>query len=156
MGTSKSAAEFSARIVRLATVTQANQKVVVTNGALLAKEIILGEFAARGVSKDSRIAGAKWGVGFDVKGFNNPSALVRVRGPVQLVDSPTKPHTIRPRRGRRGGKKALAFNGVVKASAQHPGTKGKRAFPAAKTKARIAVPRVMGQRVIGGWRAALR
>lgn len=157
MGTSTSAAQFSRKITNLATVTQRMQKDVIDAGALTAKEIILAEAAVRGVTPASRIAGGRWGVRYDIKGFNNPSALVRVYGPFHLVDSPTRPHEIRPRRrGRRVGKRALAFNGVVRASAQHPGTRGKESFPAAKVKARVAVPIVMSRRLTGGWRKALR
>jgi hypothetical protein len=156
MGTSRNAAEFSRKIVSLATVTQAKQRETVMQGALVAKQIIVSEFGSRGLSPSSKIAGGKWGVGFDVKGFSNPSALVRVRGPVHLFDNPTKPHTIPGQRRRRTAKRLLLPDGGVRSSVQHPGTAGKKAFPAAKAKARIAVPRVMGQRVVGAWRNAIR
>ena len=55
--------------------------------------------------------GAKLGVGFDVKGDTNPTALVKARGPWQIIANPTRPHDISPRvRGRgkaRGGKRAI-------------------------------------------------
>ena len=156
MGTSTSAAQLSQKITKMATVTQRRQREVVNQGALTAKEIMLAEAASRGISPGSRIAGGKWGVGYDVKGFNNPTALVRYRGPFHLVDNPTKAHRIGPKRRRGRGKKAVAFNGIVRRSVQHPGTRGKKSFPAAKKKAERAVPIVMSRSVIGGWRSALR
>ena len=155
MGTSHSAAQFSRKITSLATVTQRRQRETVNKGALLAKQIIIAEAAARGISPTSRIAGGKWGVGYDIKGFNNPSALVRVRGPFHLVDNPTKPHTIPKARRRRTPKRLALPDGGVRTSVQHPGTKGKKSFPAAKNKARVLVPRAMGQSIISGWRSVL-
>jgi hypothetical protein len=158
MGTSTTPAQFAQKITNLATVTQRRQTMIVNEGALLAKTIILAEAAAKGVSPTSKIAGGKWGVRYDVRGFNNPSALVKVYGPFHLVDGPTKPHTIGPRtRGRRrSGKQAVSFNGTVRRTVQHPGTSGKRIWPVAKAKAGLAVPRIMGKSVISGWRQALR
>lgn len=156
MGTSRSAAEFSRKITKMATVTQTRQRETVNMGALTAKELMVAEAGSRGVTPGSKIAGGKWGVGYDVKGFNNPTALVRYRGPFHLVDNPTKPHRIGPKRRRGKGKQAVAFNGAVRRSVQHPGTPGKRSFPAAKTKALVAVPRVMSRSIISGWRSALK
>jgi hypothetical protein len=94
----------------------------------------------------------------NVKGFNNPAALVRIFGPFHLVDRPTKSHEIGPRKKgrRRSGKKAVSFNGIARATVQHPGTKGKGTFPDAKKKASVAVPRIMAKSVVSGWRDALR
>ena len=158
MGTSKSAAEFSQKIVKMGTLTQARAKATVDRGAFATKSIIVAEAASKGVTSASRIAGGKWGVGYDVKGFNNPTALVKIRGPFQLVERDTKPHTIGPRRrGRRSsGKKAVAFNGNVRRTVHHPGTHGKGIFAAAKKKAEATVPKIMAQSVIGGWRDALK
>lgn len=158
MGTSRSAAEFSRKITKLATATQKRQRLSVEAGALTAKEIMLAEAAAAGVSPGSRIAGGKWGVGYDVKGFSNPTAIIRYRGAFHLVDNPTRAHKIGPRRGRRGaGKRAVSLGpGRVYRSVQHPGTAGKKTFPAAKRKAQLAVPKVMARPIISGWREALR
>ncbi len=156
MATSTSAAQFAGRITKLATVTKTRQAAVVNQGALTAKLIILSEAQAKGVSPSSKIAGGKWGVGYDVRGFNNPTALVRIRGPFHLVDRPTKAHEIRPRRRRGSGKRAITIGDSVYAYAHHPGTRGKGIFRASKVKAAKAVPLVMSQRIIGGWRDALR
>lgn len=157
MGTSRNPAEFSRKITNLATVTQRSAKEAVAQGALTTKEIIIAEAASKGVSSTSKIAGGRWGVRYDIKGFNNPSALVRIWGPFHLVDSPTKAHKITPRRGRRrSGKQAVSFDSSAYASVQHPGTPGKQIWPAAKAKAHVAVPIVMSQRVVGAWRSAIR
>lgn len=180
MGTTTSPAAFSRKITKMATVTKARQKAVVTQGALTAKEIIIAEAAARGVSPGSKIAGGKWGVRYDVKGFNNPAALVRITGPFHLVEGDTKPHRIFRKVRRVKGKGSTRINkqnalnlvfegvGAYKGGAMklpdggyrrvvnHPGTKGKGIFKAAKIKAGTAVPIVMSQRIVGGWRDALR
>jgi len=158
MGTSKSAAEFSSKIVKMGRITQARAAQTVGKGALATKEIIIETAESRGVSRTSKIAGGKWGVRYDVRGFNNPSALVKIFGPFHLVDGPTKAHQIGPRRKgrRRTNKSAISFNGVARASAQHPGTRGKRIFPQAKVTAQRVVPRVMSQSIVSGWRDALK
>lgn len=158
MGTSRSVGEFSRKITNLGTVTQSHSRMVVEQGALTAKEIILAEAASKGITPAQKIARGRWGVRYDILGTWNPTALVRVWGPFHLVDNPTKPHDIRPRtKGRRrSGKQAIAFDGIARASAHHPGTHGNGIFPAAKAKARVAVPIVMSQRIVGGWRQALK
>lgn len=68
-------------------------------------------------------SGAKLGVRFDLKGSMNPTALLRALGPWQLIERKTSAHKIRPRKRR--GKRAIAFGGIARAWAQHPGTRGK-------------------------------
>lgn len=183
MGTSTTAAEFSHKITKMATVTQARQKEIVNQGALTVKEIIYAEAAVKGVSPTAKIAGGRWGVRYDIWGFNNPTALVRIWGPFHLVDGATKPHYIAAKglggsrasraeraatggrgafagqkKGRgKGGKKAIAFgSSLVRAYVHHPGTSGKGIFAASKVKAEIAVPLVMQKSIVSGWRQALR
>lgn len=179
MGTSKSAGEFAEKITKMALVTKERQKQVVDQGALTGKEIIISQAAARGVSLNSRIAGGKWGVRYDTKGFNNPTSLLRITGPFHLVENDTRPHAIYRRAARvrgRGSRRAnranqlaqafggvgaysggsLKFNGsVYRKVVDHPGTKGKHIFRDAKKKIGKAVPVVMSQRIVGGWRSAL-
>lgn len=180
MGTSKSAAQFADKITRLATVTQERQKQTVERGALTGKELIISQAAARGVSLNSRIAGGKWGVRYDTRGFNNPTSLLRITGPFHLVENDTRPHAIYRRAARvrgRGSSRAnranrlaqafggtgaytggsLKFNGsVYRKVVQHPGTKGKHIFRDAKKKIGRAVPVVMSQSIVSGWRSALK
>jgi hypothetical protein len=180
MGTSYTPAQFSQKIVDMATITQRRQAETVNQGALVAKEIIIAEAAAKGVSPQSKIAGGKWGVRYDVRGFNNPSALVKILGPFHLVDGPSAAHKIYRKAAKatgRGSGRAnrqarfdQVFGGVgaytggalklgdgkFRHVVNHPGTQGKGIFKAAKIKAGIAVPRVMGREVVSGWEQALR
>ena len=180
MGTSRSPAEFSRKITDMATITQRRQAQTVSQGALTAKEILIAEAASKGVTPTSKIAGAKWGVRYDVKGFNNPTALVRVLGPFHLVDRDTRSHRIYRKTTRAKGRGSSRANrqarlneafggtgaytggalklgdGSFRRVVDHPGTKGKGIFDAAKAKAEIAVPRVMGRSVVSGWGEALR
>jgi hypothetical protein len=154
MATTTDPKKFVADIHRMATITERRQSMIVGEGALLTKTIILGEAAAKGVAPTSKLAKKKWGVRYTVKGT---SALVRINGPFHLVDRDTVPHQIGPRKkGRRSGKKAVSFNGIARATVEHPGTKGKGIFDAAKHKASVAAPRVMAKSVIAGWREALK
>lgn len=180
MGTARNAAEFSKKITDLATVTQQKSKAVVEQGALVAKEIMVGEAAAAGLTPGSKIAGAKWGVRYDVKGFNNPTALLRFQGPVHLVNNDTRSHKIYRRvdraKGRgsskinkqakfdqvfggrgayKGGSLKLA-NGNFRKVVNHPGTSGKHFFEKGRAKADKAVPVVMGRRLVGFWQGALK
>lgn len=157
MGTSRDAAEFSQKIVKMATITQRRQKDIVTEGALATKQIIIAAAAAKGITPQSKIAKKRWSVGFDVKGFDNPSALVKIRGPFHLVDRDTKAHQIRrkTRRGRTGKALRLA-DGQFRTVVDHPGTKGKGIFAASKATAGVTVPRVMSRSVVSGWGQALR
>jgi hypothetical protein len=172
--------KFVADIHQMAKITQARRKAIVAQGALTAKEILIAESAARGVKPTSKIAGGKWGVRYDIKGAQNPTAIVRVIGPFHLVDSPTRAHKIYRKVGRAKGKGSGRINkqakldqvfggvGAYKGGAlkfpdgnfrhvvEHPGTKGKGIFKAAKAKAHVAVPRVMGKSVVSGWGEALR
>lgn len=180
MGTSSSAAEFSRKIVKAATVTQTRSKMSVQQGALTAKTIVVAEASSKGLTPGSRIAGAKWGVSYALKGFNNPTALLKVTGAFHLVESDTRPHQIY-RKGRRvkgrgssrinkaqglaevfGGKGAYTggslklADGSFRKVVHHPGTKGKNIWGAAKPKIQRAIPEVMSRHIIGGWREAFR
>ena len=94
MGTSRTPAQLVAKINHLATVTQQTRKIAVAEGALATKQIMLATAAAKGVTPGGKIAGRKWNVSYDVKGTNNPTALVRFTGPFHLVENATKPHYI--------------------------------------------------------------
>ena len=75
------------------------------------------------------IRGARVGAGYDVKGRVNPTAIISARGPLHLGDRDTSAHEIRPRSRYRRGKKALRLpGGLIRASAQHPGTRGRHPF----------------------------
>src|SRR4051812_10988285 len=73
----------------------------IRSAALTTVAVIRSETAAaapgmrlRGVGR----RGAKIGVGFDVVGTANPTALIRARGPYHLLERATKPHPVAARR----------------------------------------------------------
>lgn len=107
-----------------------------------------GDLKLSGVGKK----GAKIGVRYDIQGEISANAVVRATGPVQLVENRTHAHVIGPK-GVKGGKRlkkgtrnrtgmsqrqraidegtaiygksqVLAFNGIVRRYAYHPGTAG--------------------------------
>lgn len=86
--------------------------------------------------------GAKVGVSYDVKGYKNPSVLVRALGPVHLVERSTKPHRI-PKQNRRKKKYAVVPGVGVREHANHPGTHGKRPWGRGVDAALPAVPRII-------------
>jgi hypothetical protein len=133
---------------RAANELQQAEKKAVFAGALAAKTVFIAEAASKGIMPTSRIAGGRWGVGFDVVGTRNPATLVKFRGPFHLVNNPTKPHEITPRqrRRRRGGpqKRALAGPGLGPVAAvTHPGTRGKRVFESALPKVEVVVEKAV-------------
>ena len=119
----------------------------VFKASLAGKTIMLADAAAKGLSPSSRIARGRWGVGFDVKGSKNPTAILKYRGQVHLVNNPTKAHEIRPRARGRRAKRALATPHGVFAKVQHPGTRGKRFFESSKPKVEKAAAEVFEREV---------
>lgn len=82
----------------------------------------------RAATGDMRLSGvgrrgAKVGARYTVAGAK---ATIRATGPLQLIERPTRPHPIAPRKRRNGKRKALRLaDGRFVASVQHPGTRGK-------------------------------
>lgn len=71
--------------------------------------------------------GTRVGVRYDIKGFKNPTSLIRAFGPVHFVERGTKPHRI-PKQRNRGRKRYAVIPGVgVRDNAMHPGSTGR--FP---------------------------
>lgn len=130
MGVSRSPAELAAKFTKLQAGLAGAQREGVRAGALLVTNSVRREL--RSAAPSGRLSGvgrrgAKVSVGFDApKSLTNPVALVRMRGPAHLIENPTKPHVITPRRGRRGGKRAVVTPAGPRARVQHPGTKGKQ------------------------------
>lgn len=115
------------RMAKLTKEIGAARRTAVERGAFSAKREILAE--VRAATGDLRMSGvgakgAKVGVGYDIKGTDNPTALVKARGPVHLMENPVKPHAITPKkRGRTKRKKAVVTPYGPRASVQHPGVK---------------------------------
>src|SRR5262245_32516577 len=72
------------------------------------------------------LRGARVGARYDVKGTQNPVALIRATGPMHFLERGAGPHQIRPRRRR--GKRALSTPYGPRASVQHPGSPGKQTW----------------------------
>lgn len=130
--------QLAARLQRAGSdITRAN-RVGVEKACLAGKGVMLsaltsavGGLRLSGVGR----SGARVGVRYDVKGYQNPVGILRYVGPVHLVNNPTAAHEILPRARQRTAKgnarrgaKALAPKGAAwtRASAQHPGTRGKK------------------------------
>jgi hypothetical protein len=162
MGTSVSVSKFVTKIEHLGTATERNQLKILNRGALTAKNIILSQAASQGMPANAKLAGKPWGVKYKIVpgiGGAAPTAEIGFRGPFHLVERDTKPHLIGVRkRARRGQnkKKALSFNGVTVATADHPGTKGKGIFANAQKTIRVVVPKVMAGEVVTAWRAVMK
>lgn len=121
MGTSSSPGELVRKLSKAGGAIDGAARDGVFKAALLVKTSVLSEMHTtrlRGVGKK----GAKIGVRFDVKGTKNPTALIRATGPFHLLERDTKAHDITPKKK----KKALSIPGVgPRASAHHPGSRGK-------------------------------
>jgi len=91
--------------------------------------------------------GAKVGARYEVlKAGSHSAAIVRATGPLQILESDTKPHPIVAGSGRRTrrrkGAKALLTPYGPRANVQHPGTTGKRTWSRAIDGAVRDVPKV--------------
>lgn len=104
----RSAAELAAKLHAAATYVDRSRKEAVFEASLLAKEIMIDHAGRSGLKPGSKLGGRPWSVGFDVKGTNRPTSLVRFRGPVHWVEGGTKSHVIGARLlGTRG---SIAYN----------------------------------------------
>jgi hypothetical protein len=114
-------------------------------GAKAAKPIHLGVMRsdAGGDLRLSHVGrrGAAIGVRYDVRG---DTAEVKATGPVPLLANPIRPHRI-PKAGRR--RKVIVIPGVgVRASANHPGTRGKDTWDKGREKAAPHVRTAVGRK----------
>ena len=142
-------------------ITRAN-RVGVEKACLAGKNVMLSAMVASlggnrlsGVGKN----GAKIGVRYTVGGYQNPVGIIQYTGPAHLANSGTRPHKIEPRsrqttakgNRRRGSAKALspAGNPWAAASADHPGTKGKKFFEKAEPIVVAQSKRIIEQEVRG-------
>lgn len=153
MGVSRSPAQLVAKLDRWAVEIEGANRAAVSAAALIVvKEIRTRTAVATG--GDMRLSGvgrkgAKVGVGYDVKGTKNATALIRARGPFHLVERDVRRHDIAPKRvktGRNRGPKALTIKGRFAASAKNAGgSKGRHPFEhgakAAQPKAVMAFQR---------------
>ena len=130
-----SPAQLAAKLQKVSKNLEKVPRNAVFKASLAGKAVMVAEAAAKGLSPTSRIARARWSVGFDVKGTRNPTSILRYRGQVHLVNNPTRPHDIVPRERARGRRKrALATAHGPFGRVRHPGTKGKRFFESSRPK----------------------
>lgn len=94
---SRSSAELAGKFYDLATSIPKANREAAENAALFAKEEFIKGGQAAGLKKGGSLPSsskARWGARYDIKGFQNPSALVRYVGPVHWAFGGTSPHII--------------------------------------------------------------
>jgi hypothetical protein len=133
--------DLTDRAVKLDRAVKRGARDITLAGAKVAKDAQLdvmrpdsgGDLRLSGVGRRGAAIGAR----YDLRG---DTADIKATGPLPLIANPIKAHRIPKARGRR--RKVLAIPGIgVRASAMHPGTKGKdtwnrgreRATPRIKT-----------------------
>lgn len=126
-------------------------KAGVFQAALAVTESVRAELPSSGRLRGVGRRGAKISVGFDIRGTSNPTALIAARGPLHLLERDTRAHTIVPKT--RG---ALATPYGVRASVQHPGTKGKHPFERGVTRAVPVAEAIVQKAVFGAYTEAFK
>jgi len=140
MGTSRNASELAAKLQKATQAIGKANRSAVQAAAQTYKDNLLLQ-AARDTGGDLRLSrwgrrGLRLGVWYDVKGYENATALIKARpaGPWKVMEYGAAPHQIAPRRrrgrGRRSGGGALAFpdGNVRRGPVQHPGSQGKETW----------------------------
>lgn len=153
MGVSNSPRELAGKINGFAK-DVGNVKVPLNATALHVKKLMQASAAGAGaLGKKPKGKRRLINVRYDLKGSGaHMAAVVGYTGPAHLLNNPTRPHRIEPRRPRgsatrrRRGASALVINGNVRAWANHPGTRGKRFFESAKAAAHQTAPRVFARK----------
>lgn len=98
--TSRSSAELAGKFYDLAAAIPRANRDAVENAALFAKEEFIKGGVAAGLTPGGnlpRASKARWGARYDIKGFKNPTALVRYVGPVHWAFKGTERHFIAAR-----------------------------------------------------------
>ncbi len=139
-------AQFALRARSFANELPKLERRTVEAAAAMVKSTAVSELR-RAAGADLRLSGvgkrgARIGARYD-RGKSTSTAIVRALGPVQLVESNTKPHRV-PKKRTRGRRRVVVIPGVgVRASANHPGTRGKHPWARAMDRAIPKVPAVM-------------
>lgn len=137
--------------------TERVNKRAVVSAAQAGKSITQSAMSSKGVTPGKKLrVGRAVNAFYTVKGGDGGSAtaIVQLRGPAHLVNNPMQAHRIEPRaksRRGRGRKKALTIGQNVRASANHPGTKGKKFWEASEAEMRRRLPDVMRKAHIENW-----
>jgi hypothetical protein len=142
--------DLKRRVDKIETAIDRSARESVRLAAQTAKSIQLDVMKADagGDLKLSRVRsgkGAAIGARYDLRGMGREStAEVKATGPVPLIANPSKPHPIPRKNARR--RKVLNIPGIgVRASAQHPGTKGKDTWNRGREKAEPKIKTVIGR-----------
>lgn len=132
-----SAEAVAKRMNAVAGAARKAQKISVQRAALVMKTVHLAGLnadAPGGRLRNVGRKGAKLGVKYTMHGATgHASAIVEATGAWPILNNPTKPHEIRSKKG----KTLRLGDGLFRASAQHPGTKGKRTWQKAQPKAMV-------------------
>lgn len=107
--------DFAATIESIGTAAQRAQKDAVMRASMILKNSIESELM-RATGGDGRLRNlrkkggtpAKLGLGFNVRGVNNPTALLIARGPWGLVEYGAHQHRITPRLAKTGSGKGMS------------------------------------------------
>lgn len=145
MGISTSPAQLAGKIDRFA--KELHNKQAALNKVGMAGKRIFTAAAASGGALGKKPVGKRKIISAYYDIANNGSMVViGYRGPIHLIANPTKPHDIYPRRPRGGrrrrgrGAQALTIGSELRASARHPGTRGKPFVRKAKVIAARELP----------------
>lgn len=143
MGTSTSGRQLAGKLERFAKDLD-DPKLALNATGLAGKRIFEASAAGAGalgshIKGKRKLIGARYDMARDAR-----SVVVTYTGPAHLINNPTAPHRIEPRRprglrSRRRGASALTINGDVRMWANHPGTRGAKFFEQARA---IAVQRL--------------
>lgn len=164
MGKSANASQLGTKLVNTAKSAGQTNRKAVSAAALVTKKTILG-YARKDTGGDLKLSrwgravgpgqrkGVKVGAGYDVKGYDRATALLRARptGVWRVLNDGAVPHDIG--RKKRSKSKALYLGGEkFAASVKHPGTRGKRTWDEgarlAKAPAARAYRRVMSKAML--------
>lgn len=133
MGESRNSTQLAGKVIKVATIAGAANRKAVSAAALVTKRTMLG-YARRDTGGDLRLSrwgratapgqrkGIKLGAGYDVRGYERATALLRARpnGPWRVLNDGAPPHDI----GRKKRSKAKALylgNDKFAARVKHPG-----------------------------------
>lgn len=136
MGTSESPKAFAAKISAAGAGLAKGVEQGVRRASLTSKATLNTKAIGRMTGGDMRLSGAKnrkVNLRYKVSGSGERTrSEFNVTGPIMLVEGPTVAHKITPKgKGRRKAdrRKAIAVGpGTYRASANHPGTRGKHLF----------------------------
>jgi hypothetical protein len=150
VGTSTSWAQVGRKLEALGDGLGDNKPALHKTG--MAGKVSFARHASHAGVLGKRVAGKRKAitVAYDLLDGHGNGVMILYRGPAHLVNNPTKPHRIEPRRprgsrSRRRGRQALTIGGNLRAGADHPGTRGKGFYQRARAECVKTLPGVYGR-----------